>query len=176
MRDKIKFLFLPSILVLTSFTKPALSLCPWQEANLLPWSSASTWPDEVPVNGSRVTVKHPVLLDTSTPQLVRLDILDGGRLVFSPNATVFLTADTVRVGPGGSLAVGSEECPYPAQVVVFQKVNFLSLHHLQFSLDQDFSFNLYYFKSSEMIYSVYIIHTDCSYQCVLAYLHHSELY
>ena len=88
---------------------------------MLPWSSASTWPDEVPVNGSRVTVKHPVLLDTSTPQLVRLDILDGGRLVFSPNATVFLTADTVRVGPGGSLAVGSEECPYPAQVAVFPK-------------------------------------------------------
>ena len=96
----------------------ALASCPWESADLMPWSSVSTWPDSMPSEGSYVRLTWPVLLDTDTPRLHRLDISGGGRLVFSPNSSVSVTSDSIRVGNGGFLDIGSEDCLYPGQATI----------------------------------------------------------
>ena len=96
----------------------AMASCPWESSDLLPWSSVSTWPDSMPSDGSYVRLTQPVLLDTDTPRLRRLDIYSGGRLVFSPNSSVSVTSDSIRVGNGGSFEVGSEDCLYPGQASI----------------------------------------------------------
>ena len=85
-------------LVVALLVPPGLASCPWEAAHLLPWSSPDTWPGGVlPADGDWVHVKQNVLLDTDTARLHRLDIASGGRLVFSPNTSVSVTAGAIRV-------------------------------------------------------------------------------
>ena len=62
-------------------------------------------------------ITKPILLDTVTDRLGRVEIRDGGKLVFQPNGggegeMSKLTARQVRVGADGELWIGSDDCRF----------------------------------------------------------------
>ena len=60
-----------------------------------------------------ITLDFPLLLDLATSRLSGVNIVSGGRLVFSPQvALAKLTTDYVKISRGGSLEIGSEDCPF----------------------------------------------------------------
>ena len=71
-----------------------------------------------------ITLDFPLLLDLATPRLSGVHIVSGGRLVFSPQAVLAkLTTDYVKITKGGSLEIGSEDCPFAgnAEIVLTGK-------------------------------------------------------
>jgi hypothetical protein len=82
-------------------------------------SDKSTWPSGFSINNKNVTLGFPILLDLETPRLVGLTIVSGGRLIFSPTASLAkLVTDYVRIESGGSLEIGSEDCPFEGQAEI----------------------------------------------------------
>ena len=75
-------------------------------------SNEKTWPSGFRLSGN-VTLDFPLLLDVETPRLSGVHIVSGGRLVFSPQSPLAkLVTDYVKIGSGGSLDIGSEDCPF----------------------------------------------------------------
>ena len=67
----------------------------------------------MPADGDVLTIDFPLLLDTTTVELGGMKIVGDGRLVFDPESSLAkLITDYVLIEDGGSLEIGSEECPY----------------------------------------------------------------
>ena len=67
----------------------------------------------MPVDGEVLTLDFPLLLDTTTARLGGMYIVGSGRLVFDPNAELAkLVTKFALMEDGGSLEIGSEECPF----------------------------------------------------------------
>ena len=82
------------------------------------YSDPATWPHAIDWT-AEVVLDFPMLLDVATPRLAGLRIVSGGRLVFSPLiAAAALTTDFVRIEEGGSLEIGSEDCPFTGRAEV----------------------------------------------------------
>ncbi len=82
-----------------------------------------TYFPQPPSPDSALVIDFPVLLDVETPPLSELRLRDGGRLVFAPEAKepfshAKLTSALVAVEDGGSLEIGSEECPFQAEAEI----------------------------------------------------------
>ncbi|KAK7468041.1 hypothetical protein BaRGS_00036745, partial [Batillaria attramentaria] len=81
------------------------------------WSSPFTWDgdaDNIPGEGDLVDIPpgQILLLDTTTPRLRMLII--RGKLIFD-EMDLELHADNILITDGGSLQVGTEDSPFPAQ-------------------------------------------------------------
>ena len=81
-------------------------------------SDRGTWPRALNLN-TVVVLDFPLLLDRATPRLPGIRIVAGGRLVFSPLAPLAsLTTDYVQIEAGGSLEIGSQDCPFLGQAQI----------------------------------------------------------
>jgi len=82
-------------------------------------SDRSTWPRALDLSSSPIILDFPLLLDRATPRLPGIKIVAGGRLVFSPSAhDVSLTADFIQIEDGGSLEIGSSDCPFEGRAEI----------------------------------------------------------
>ena len=93
----------------------------------------STWPEGLDLS-SPIVLNFPLLLDRPSPRLPGIKIVAGGRLVFSPHAAdASLTTDFIQVAvfvvvvplssfvqieDGGSLEIGSSECPFEGRAEI----------------------------------------------------------
>ena len=66
----------------------------------------------MPGDGSHLLITKPILLDIETNNIGSITLMDGGRLVFSPDqeGLVKLSATQVLIKDGGALEIGSEDC------------------------------------------------------------------
>ena len=96
----------------------------------------TTWPEVELDLSSPIVLNFPLLLDRSSPRLPGIRIVAGGRLVFSPHAAdaslttdfiqvaVFIVVvplssfDLVQIEDGGSLEIGSSECPFEGRAEI----------------------------------------------------------
>ena len=105
-------------------------------------SDNTTWPTGVTFRaGQTVSLDFPLLLDQETPPLSGMNIVQGGRLVFCPAAhTAKLVTNFVKIEDGGSLEIGSEDCPFVGQAEILltgkrgsynsmDGEKFISVHH-----------------------------------------------
>ena len=83
-------------------------------------SDTNSWPPGFRLSGGEnITLYFPLILDQETPRLSGLHIVAGGRLVFSPHgALAKLVTDYVVIDDGGSLEIGSENCPFVGQAEI----------------------------------------------------------
>ena len=82
-------------------------------------SDKSTWPSGFSINNRNITLDFPLLLDLETPRLAGVTIVAGGRLVFSPTASLAkLVTDYVKIEEGGSLEIGSQDCPFQGRAEI----------------------------------------------------------
>ena len=107
----------------------------------------STWPEGLDLS-SPIVLNFPLLLDRPSPRLPGIKIVAGGRLVFSPHAAdASLTTDFIQVAvfvvvvplssfvqieDGGSLEIGSSECPFEGRAEILltgRKRPFFQLHN-----------------------------------------------
>ena len=96
----------------------SFSICP-HSGVVRKASDKSTWPSGFSINNKNVTLDFPILLDLETPRLDGLTIVSGGRLIFSPTASLAkLVTDYVKIESGGSLEIGSEDCPFEGQAEI----------------------------------------------------------
>ena len=58
------------------------------------------------------------MLDTETSRLASLTLLDGGKLVFSPDSQVTLSSDYILIDNEGILEIGTPDCPYTGQAEI----------------------------------------------------------
>ena len=58
------------------------------------------------------------MLDTETSRLASLTLLDGGKLVFSPDSQVTLSSDYILIDNEGILEIGTPDCPYAGQAEI----------------------------------------------------------
>ena len=100
-------------LSLLSFLHIGLIFCSCPDIGIAAKASVtSSLPPGFSLSGN-VTLDFPLLLDIVTPRLSGVHIVSGGRLVFSPHvAQAKLTTDYVKINRGGSLEIGSEDCPF----------------------------------------------------------------
>jgi len=95
----------------------ALAECPDVGITALA-SNRGTWPEELDLS-SPIVLDFPLLLDRPTPRLPGIKIVAGGRLVFSPHAVdVSLTTDFIQIENGGSLEIGSSDCPFEGRAEI----------------------------------------------------------
>ena len=79
------------------------------------WSQASTWsPAHVPTANDIVLITHEIAYDTTMGNVTTIGIDTGGALRFIPNQATKLHVGTLLVMPGGTLEVGTEANPIPA--------------------------------------------------------------
>ena len=84
----------------------------------------------LPGAGDRVEIDGPILLDIETPNLKRVIIADGGRIVFDPKATLAkLVSNNILIDDGGALVIGSKACEFTgnAEILLTGKTNELTL-------------------------------------------------
>ncbi|KAF0286932.1 Fibrocystin-L [Amphibalanus amphitrite] len=85
------------------------------------WSSPFTWGGSDPPSDGQsvsITAGQTILLDTSTPVL-RLILIDGGELIFDPDAPFLeLNAEYIVVVGGGRVQIGTEESPHQGQAAI----------------------------------------------------------
>lgn len=117
MRIKLVVTLLVTIIKL-SFS--SASSCPWESPDIERWSDPSTWDDGVPpVDRQNIRITKKILLDTITPDLGKVDLIDGGMLIFDPfSQDVKLTADFIHILNDGHLIIGNPECEYPGNAEI----------------------------------------------------------
>ncbi|XP_037084616.1 fibrocystin-L-like, partial [Pollicipes pollicipes] len=85
------------------------------------WSSPFTWGDSDPPSDGQsvsITAGQTILLDTSTPVL-KLILIDGGELIFDPEAAFLeLHAEYIVVLGGGRVQIGTEQAPHAGQAAI----------------------------------------------------------
>ena len=67
---------------------------------------------QIPQTNDNVTISTPILLDTAVPELFSITIVDGGRLVFSPDRNHDLRTHYILIEGGGELHIGAEDCKF----------------------------------------------------------------
>jgi len=81
------------------------------------WSQASTWsPAHVPTANDIVLITHDIAYDTTSGNVTTIGIDTGGALRFITNQATKLHVGTLLVMPGGTLQVGTEANPIPANI------------------------------------------------------------
>ena len=102
----------------TCCTMVCLSTCPHTSV-MRRLSDKSTWPSGFSINNRNISLDFPLLLDLETPRLAGVTIVAEGRLVFSPTAALAkLVTDFVRIEEGGSLEIGSQDCPFQGRAEI----------------------------------------------------------
>ena len=92
------------------FQYSSSTLCPWEYEGLEKWSDPKTWEGVPPINGQNIKINKKILLDTITPDLSKVDISEGGMLIFSPNHDAKLIANFVHILENGHLIIGNPDC------------------------------------------------------------------
>ena len=59
-----------------------------------------------------------VVLDTETSRLASLTLLDGGKLIFSPDNQIILSSDYILIDNEGIMEIGTPDCPYAGQAEI----------------------------------------------------------
>ena len=75
---------------------------------------------QVPGADHDVVIDKPILLDGESDRLASVTIVNGGKLVFDPNATpkAKLTSGNVLIDNGGELWIGSSDCKFEGKAEV----------------------------------------------------------
>merc|ERR550519_568265 len=111
-----KFLFFIALVFIN--LKGCLSACP-HNGIVSKASDRNTWPSGFDLQSKKLTLNFPLLLDVETPRYDAVTIVSGGRMVFSPTATLAkLVTDYVMIEDGGSLEIGSEDCPFEGKAEI----------------------------------------------------------
>jgi len=104
-------------LTLQLLIPPGDALCPHLNINFKTSDCCTNFPSgfDLTSNIDEYALDFPILVDNdfTGTRLQRIIIVDGGRLVFSPEVDkAAISIQELIINPGGSLEIGSEDCPF----------------------------------------------------------------
>ena len=73
---------------------------------------------QIPKTDDHVTISTAILLDTDVPELFSITIVNGGRLVFSPDRDHALRVHYILIENGGEMHIGAEDCQFEKSVTI----------------------------------------------------------
>ena len=119
---RILFVFVTTLQILLGVYTTAS--CPHQDTINNRTSVGSADSVSLADNSSLVVSGYTLLVDSITPRLFSVEVSNGGRIIFnpSPNETVKLVTHYIVIEDGGSVEIGSEDCPFDGKMAEIELI------------------------------------------------------